>query len=64
MTTKPRLAKAHSKVVANEYLRLGWTLKSEFRAASDEKPYEYLFTGEKETEPTSIDWDAFKKRQS
>jgi hypothetical protein len=39
----PKLGKAHSAKMAEEFIRLGWTLKHEFRANSDEEPYEYLF---------------------
>ena len=37
------MAKAHSIQHANEYVRLGWTLKHEFQAAGDVEPYEYYF---------------------
>ena len=43
METKPRYTKAHSKTVADELLRLGWTLSNEFREPGDKEPYEYLF---------------------
>jgi hypothetical protein len=38
-----KLAKAHSAQMAKELLRLGWTLKYEFRADGDTEPYEYVF---------------------
>jgi hypothetical protein len=39
----PKLRKAHSAQVAEEFIRLGWTLKYEFRASDDDQPYEYVF---------------------
>ena len=65
MDSKPRLAKAHSKQVADEYLRLGWSLTATFfdEDLSDE-PYEYLFKWEHSSDPIFIDWDAFKREQS
>jgi hypothetical protein len=39
----PKLGKAHSAQMAEEFVRLGWTLKHEFRADSDDEPYEYVF---------------------
>jgi hypothetical protein len=45
------MAKCHSQRAANEFLRLGWTLKKEFRVAGDEEPYEYLFVWEGAGEP-------------
>jgi hypothetical protein len=53
------MAKAHSKQVADEYLRLGWTLRTEFRVEGDEEPYEYFFEWLREDEPVSIDWSKF-----
>jgi hypothetical protein len=44
----PRLAKVHSKGLAEEYQRLGWTLMEQFRAPG-------------EAEPTSICWNGFTK---
>jgi hypothetical protein len=58
----PRLAKAHSQLVADEYQRLGWTLRTEFRAPGDEEPYEYLFEWLRDGEPVSIDWVEFKRK--
>jgi hypothetical protein len=54
----PRMAKAHSRPVADEYLRLGWTLQSEFYAEGDEEPSEYLLTWDHSEEPLSIDWES------
>ncbi len=51
MEAEPRLTKAHSKLVADELQRLGWTLRKEFRAAGDEEPYEYLFAWLHEDSP-------------
>lgn len=69
MTNKSRLAKAHSKLVADEYLRLGWTLKHEFFADEFKdapsyihEPCEYLFEWCHEGEPVSIDWIEFHKK--
>ncbi len=53
------MAKAHSRLVVDEYLRLGWTLQSEFFAEGDEEPSEYLLTWDHSEEPLSIDWDTF-----
>jgi hypothetical protein len=41
--TKPKLAKAHSALMAEKYIRLGWTLKHEFYEDDDDEPCEYLF---------------------
>lgn len=60
MKAKPRMAKAHSKQVADEYLRLGWTLRREFRNPADAEPYEYFFEWLREDEPVSIDWSRFR----
>ena len=54
------MAKAHAKRVADEYLRLGWTLCTEFRAPGGIEPYEYLFEWLREDEPASIDWSKFR----
>ncbi len=59
MTSTPRLAKAHSKLIADELSHLGWELVTEFRAESDEEPYEYLFRWPNDSEPIHIDWDTF-----
>ena len=39
---KPKMAKAHSKRRALEFVRPGWTLQTEFIAPKDDEPYEYL----------------------
>jgi hypothetical protein len=39
----PKLGKAHSAQMAEEFVRLGWPLKHEFRADGDDEPYEYVF---------------------
>jgi hypothetical protein len=43
LAKQEHFAKAHSRLVADEYLRLGWRLATEFRAQEDDEPYEYLF---------------------
>jgi hypothetical protein len=43
MNETPRWAKAHSRQVADEYLRLGWQLASVFRVDGCSEPYEWLF---------------------
>jgi hypothetical protein len=48
---KPKIAKAHSKRHAREFVRLGWTLQTEFRAHEDDEPYEYFFVWEKDEDP-------------
>jgi hypothetical protein len=50
-TSKPRYAKVHSQVRADEYQRLGWILRKEFRDQVDEEPYEYLLEWAREGEP-------------
>ena len=52
------MAKAHSRPVADEYLRLGWTLQSEFYAEGDDEPSEYLLTWVHSEEPLTIDWES------
>ena len=42
-TKKPPMAIARSKQAADEYLRLGWTLRKEFRVAGEGDPYNYFF---------------------
>lgn len=59
---RPRLAKAHSKRVADEYIRLGWTVRDQFFAEGVDEPYEYLLEWKREGEPVSVDWDEFRKR--
>ncbi len=53
--TRPKLAKTHSALEAEEYIRLGWTLKREFYAEGDAEPYEYLFEWQASGEPNSFD---------
>jgi hypothetical protein len=57
------MAKAHSKLIADEYLRLGWTLNHEFREPEDDEPYEYLFEWKRDGEPTQIDQSKFSERK-
>jgi hypothetical protein len=47
---KPLLGKCHSQLAANEFLRLGWTLKREFYEDGITEPCEYLFAWEHETD--------------
>src|SRR5438132_1534065 len=51
-----RFAKAHSQQIANEYLRLGWTLVTESRHRPGQEPYEYLFEWKAEGPPVELDW--------
>jgi hypothetical protein len=53
------MAKAHSQLVADEYIRLGWTLKNEFYAEADDEPYEYFLTWDHPEDPRHIDWKGF-----
>jgi hypothetical protein len=62
METIPKLAKAHSLYVANEYLRLGWALITEFRTEPDQEPYEYLFEWKQQSPPIYIDWEELSRR--
>jgi hypothetical protein len=39
---KARLAKAHSSVIADLYVKAGWVVRTEFRVAGDDEPYEYI----------------------
>jgi hypothetical protein len=48
---RPRFAKACSQKIADEYVRLGWTLRHEFRVPGDNQPYEYLLEWRQGTEP-------------
>jgi hypothetical protein len=52
--TKPRLAKVHSKGLAEEYQRLGWTLKDQFSAPAETEPYEYVLEWLHQGEPPTI----------
>jgi len=47
----PKLAKAHSSLIADLYVQAGWTIKTEFRVAGDDEPYEYLLEWPYEGEP-------------
>ena len=51
--TVPKLAKVHSAVWAEKYIRLGWTLKREFFADGDDEPCEYLFEWQGPGDPHS-----------
>jgi hypothetical protein len=59
MQTKPRKVTAHSKQAADEYQRLGWTLRSEFRRPVDDEPCEYYLEWSRDDEPVRIDWNKF-----
>jgi hypothetical protein len=59
---KARLAKAHSRLVADEYLRLGWTLVHEFREPPQNEQYEWLFEWRRIDEPVPIDWSEFRRK--
>ena len=48
---KPEMAKAHPKRHALEFVRLGWTLQTEFIASEDDEPYEYLLVSENDDNP-------------
>jgi hypothetical protein len=50
---KPRLAKVHSAKMADQYLRLGWTLQCEFYAEGDNEPYGYILEWQSSDEPIS-----------
>lgn len=60
----PRMAKAHSKLMADEYLRLGWTLIHQFCEPSGSEPYEYLFEWRREGSPVHIDPKKFRDVRS
>jgi hypothetical protein len=62
MNIKPHMAKAHSKLVADEYLRLGWTLCSESRMPGYDEPAEYYFEWRRADEPVSIDWAELNRK--
>jgi hypothetical protein len=51
----PRVAKARSKLVAEEYLRLGWTLIREFSWPSGSPSRQYLFEWRHKGKPVRID---------
>jgi hypothetical protein len=48
---KPRWAKAHSSLVADLYVQAGWIIRTEFRTAGDDEPYEYLLEWPHDGEP-------------
>jgi len=50
-TEQPRWAKVHVQQRADELVRLGWTLRHEFRPEGDEEPYEYLLEWTKDSKP-------------
>ena len=54
MASKPRLAKAHRKEVADQYLKLGWTLVSQFTDGESDEPYEYLFRWDHQSDPRYV----------
>jgi hypothetical protein len=54
------MAKVHSKKMADELLRLGWTLVTEFQDPGDDEPYEYYFEWKGNGEPIYIDWNRFE----
>lgn len=58
------MAKAHSKQVADEYQRLAWSLRHEFRGPGDGEAYEYFFEWLREGEPVSVDWSKFRDRHT
>jgi hypothetical protein len=58
MKNRPRFAKAHSQLVADEYVRLGWTLRKELREPEDDEPYEYLFEWCNEDEPQPLNLES------
>lgn len=54
MGNKPRLAKAHGREVADQYLELGWTLVSQFTDSQSDEPYEYLFRWYHDADPEYV----------
>ncbi|GLQ87231.1 hypothetical protein GCM10007898_07970 [Dyella flagellata] len=54
MAEKPRLAKAHRKEVAAQYLDLGWTLVCKFTDGESDEPYEYLFRWDHASDPKYV----------
>jgi hypothetical protein len=54
MDNEPRLAKAHRKEVADQYLGLGWTLVSQFTDGDNDEPYEYLFRWDHDADPKYV----------
>jgi hypothetical protein len=51
--TAPKLAKAHSAIWAEKYIRLGWTLRRDFFEGDDDEPCEYVFEWQGPGEPIS-----------
>lgn len=58
------MAKAHAKQVADEYVRLGWSLGHEFPGSGDDEPYEYCLEWLREGEPVSVDWSKVRDRHT
>jgi hypothetical protein len=54
MSAQQRFFKAHSKTVAFELTRVGWTLREEYYRPNDPEPYEYLFEWTHDHEPEGI----------
>ncbi len=52
--SKPRFVKVHSKALAEQYQRLGWTMASQFQAPGGCEPYEYLLECWHEGEPPRL----------
>jgi len=48
---KPKLAKAHSSLIASLYVEAGWVIRTEFRDGEHEEPYEYILERLNEGEP-------------
>jgi len=48
---KARLAKAHSSVIADLYVKAGWVIQTEFRDAGDDEPYEYILKWPHDRDP-------------
>lgn len=56
-----KMTKTHSQKHADEFIRLGWTLKYEFRVEGDTEPYEYILEWKHEglpklPSPNAADW--------
>jgi hypothetical protein len=64
MDSQPRMARAHSSAVAEEYKRLGWTLVQEIRAEPGKPPSEYYFEWKHEGPPCHFDFESFEKRSN
>jgi len=48
---KARLAKADSSVIADLYVKAGWVVRTEFRVAGDDEPYEYILEWPSDGDP-------------